>query len=86
MLAPVKSPEPTAILLDSAVDLMFEIYLLRGDCSAAAKALTSRGRVDERALEDCARLDDTLAKTYRALQSTIRSIQASRARRRDRTC
>lgn len=82
----MKLPEPTTILLDDAVELLFEIYLLRGDCSAAAREYTKQGRLDERALEDCARLDDSLAKTYRTLQSTIRSIQASRARRRDRAC
>jgi hypothetical protein len=76
--------KPTAVLLDSAVDLMFEIYLLRGDCSAAAQALIQNGQRHEAAVEDCARLDDALAKTYRSLQRTIRSIQASRARRKHR--
>jgi hypothetical protein len=78
----VKKPyHPTAILFETAVDLMFEIYLLRGDCSVAAKALMARKRVDENAVEDCARLDDTLAKTYRALQATLKGIQASRRNR-----
>ncbi len=80
----MKSPEnPTSVLLDNAVDLMFEIYLLRGDCSAAAKAMVARGKGDDATLEDCARLDDTLAKAYRSLQHTVRSIQASRSRRKD---
>ena len=72
---------PTTILLDSAVDLMFEIYLLRGDCSAAATALTCRRHVDNRALEECALLDDALAQTYRSLQATVRKIQKLRAAR-----
>lgn len=80
----MKQPHgPTTVLLDSAVDLMFEIYLLRGDCSAAAQALMHVTRPDEAALEDCARLDDTLAKAYRSLQQTVRTIQASRRRRKD---
>ncbi len=80
----MKQPEPpTTVLLDNAVDLMFEIYLLRGDCSAAAKAMVTRGKADDAALEDCARLDDTLARAYRSLQHTVRSIQASRRRRKD---
>ena len=74
---------PNALLVESAVDLLFEIYLLRGDCSAAAKALAARG-AHEDTIEDCARLDDTLAKSYRALQQTIRAIQESRAKRRHR--
>jgi hypothetical protein len=63
---------------------MFEIYLLRGDCSVAARELMKRDptRLDEASVEDCARLDDALAKTYRTLQSTIREIQAARALRR----
>lgn len=76
---------PTTILLDNAVDLMFEVYLLRGDCSAAAKELLNSEKPDHLAIEDCARLDDALSRTYRSLQSTIRSIQASRSRRRTKT-
>lgn len=80
-MRPVKSnKKPNAVLLDNAVELMFEIYLLRGDCSAAARALSARGR-NEEAVEDCAKLDDTLAKAFRALQQTLRSIQESRAKR-----
>jgi hypothetical protein len=60
---------------------MFEIYLMRGDCSVAANALVLEGKTDDGELEDCARLDDTLARNYRSLQHTVRLIQASRARR-----
>ena len=78
----VKRPEkPTAHLLDHAVDVMFRIYLMRGDCSAAARALLSQPNIDEAALEDCARLDDALAEAYRDLQNAIRNIQRARARR-----
>jgi hypothetical protein len=81
----VKNPSPsTAILFDTAIDLMFGIYLLRGHCRVAARALMARKRVDERAVEDCARLDDTLAKTYHALQTTLKGIQASRRHRSGR--
>jgi len=77
--------KPTTILLDNAVDLLFELYLMRGDCSLAARALMSQPRVDEQAVEECARLDDTLAKSYRSLQATIRQIRTSRARRQKPT-
>ncbi len=75
---------PTTILLDNAVDLMFEIYLLRGDCSSAAEAMVSRAGADAAALEECAKLDDTLAKVYRALQHTVRTIQQARRVGRNR--
>ena len=74
--------KPNIVLLDKVVDLLFEIYLLRGDCSTAARALMSQRKVDEAAVEECARLDDTLAKSYRAVQHTVRLIQHSRNRRR----
>jgi hypothetical protein len=62
---------------------MFEIYLLRGDCCIAARELMSRNG-NETAVEECARLDDTLARAYRSLQNTVRAIQGSRARRSKR--
>ncbi len=77
----MRPEKPTARLLDYAVDLLFETYLLRGDCSAAARSMLNQSKVDEAAVEDCARLDDTLARNYRALQRTVRGIQRARARR-----
>ena len=81
MRAPDKQ---TAILLDHAVDLMFEIYLMRGDCSLKARQLVKTDHIEDGQLEDCARLDDTLARTYKILQSMVRTIQRSRARRTKR--
>jgi len=85
MLSRMSPKKPTTILLENAVDLLFEIYLLRGDCSLAAKALMSQPRVDEQAVEECARLDDALAKVYKSLQTTIRQIRTSRGRRQKPT-
>ena len=85
MLARVKvTRNPTAILLESTVNLMFGLYLIRGDCSYAAKALMAQKRLDELALEDCALLDDSLAKSFKLLQSTVRRIQARRGQRKRR--
>ena len=81
----VKSPEPSVPeVLERAVNVLFQIYVLRGECSTAARELLRRGESGERGVEDCARLDDALAKSYRTLQTTIRAIQASRSRRRNR--
>ncbi len=71
-------------MLDRAVDLLFQMYVLRGECSIATRALLRKTRVDradEAAVEECARLDDTLAYNYRVLQKTLRSIQRARSRR-----
>jgi hypothetical protein len=78
----VNAPDKeTTVLLDYAVDLLFEIFLMRGDCCEAAKAIMNKAEVDETALEECARLDDSLARTYRTLQQTVKSIQLARAQR-----
>jgi len=78
----VKAPEQhTAKLLDRTVDLMFRIYVIRGECSAAAHSILKRKNMDPLAVEDCARLDDGLARVYRYLQDTVRHIQRSRVRK-----
>jgi hypothetical protein len=84
-LATVKAPEQhTSKLLDRTVDLMFRIYVIRGECSAAAHSILKRKHSDAASVEDCARLDDTMAKVYRSLQNTVRAIQRSRIRKRRR--
>ncbi len=78
MLAVVKaSKKATAILLDSAADLLFEIYLMRGDCSRAAGFLLRQNQVDAEAVELCARLDDSLARSFRLLGATLERMQQS---------
>jgi hypothetical protein len=82
MLGDVKSQnQKTALLLDNAVDLMFEIHVMRRDCCLAARSFSGKGHADGAALEDCARLEESLAKAYRMLQSTLQDIQFSRAKR-----
>src|SRR5512146_2089850 len=75
----VKRPgKATVTVLDKAVDLLFQMYVLRGECGRATRALLSKPRVDradEAAVEEYARLDDTLAGNYRVLQKTLRGIQ-----------
>ncbi len=78
----MKSPnKAVTILTDYAVDLMFEIYLMRGDCSQAAQGLLGQSQVDEASVEDCARLDEALAKAYRSLRQTVERVRRSQARR-----
>lgn len=81
----VKAPDThTAKLLDRTVDLMFRIYMIRGECSAAAQAILKKKGNQSSAVEDCARIDDALARVYQSLQSTVRTVQRSRARKRRR--
>lgn len=66
-------------LLDSTVALLFRIHLLRGDCCEMARAMLDTKPSDERALDECARVEEALGKSYRILQSALLSIQRTRA-------
>ncbi len=71
------SKRATGILLDSASDLLFELYLMRGDCSRAADFLLHQKDIDAEAVELCARLDETLARNFRLLRSTLERLKQS---------
>ncbi|PWU09199.1 MAG: hypothetical protein C5B50_27730 [Verrucomicrobia bacterium] len=64
--------------------LAFEIDSLRKHCSQSAEYLVSQDPYDEAELEECARLDEALAKAHRLLRQTVRSIMVSRLNRRSR--
>jgi hypothetical protein len=75
----------TTSLLEQISDMMLQIFVLRGQCSRRAGKLTRRRPVDERALEECARIDDALASGYRALQRVVKQIREDRENRRSRS-
>ena len=78
----MKEPNQKATaLLDNAVDLLFRIHMMRGECCVAAKTLVEKKPADYLALDECARLEETLATAYRSLQGTLRSIHRARRRR-----
>ena len=78
----MKKPGPKRNpLLDSTVALLFRIHLLRGDCCHMARVILDKKPSDDRALDECARVEEALAKSYRVLQGAVRSIQRTRARR-----
>lgn len=70
---------PNDVLLRQATDLLYEIHLMRGTCSHAARALVEWTPKDEAALEQCAHLDDTLALMFRTLQRTAQRILVMRS-------
>ncbi len=78
------SQKPGPLPLDYAAELAFEIHLLRGECSQAARDLMSQRPLDENALEECARLDDALAKAHALVQTAIARIKGVRSKRRPR--
>jgi hypothetical protein len=67
-----------------AAKLAFDLDAARAACCLSAAVLLSKKTVDQAELEECTRLDDSLARAHRLLKSTIREIMLSRLTRRSR--
>jgi hypothetical protein len=64
--------------------LAFEIQAVRAACCKAAQAIINKEPLDEAELEECARLDDSLARAHRLLKATVRNVMITRLSRRSR--
>ena len=64
--------------------LAFQIEALRAECCAAAQILANEKTLNEPELEECARIDDALAKAQRLLKSTVADVMICRLKRRSR--
>lgn len=64
--------------------IAFQTEALRAECCAAAHMLVNETPLNEAELEECARLDDALAKAQILLKSTVASVMISRLKRRSR--
>jgi hypothetical protein len=81
----VKSTKQHANLpIGRVARIAFEIDVIRATCSKAASVVISQTPLNEQELEDCARLDDTLAHAQRILKAGVREIMLSRIRRGSR--
>jgi hypothetical protein len=76
------SEQPVALPLDYAAELAMEILLMRGECGDAAKALVEALPSDDAGLEECAVLDEALARAQRILHGAVTTIRQMRAVRR----
>lgn len=82
MFGGMKSPEkPVALPLEYAAELVFELHLLRGECGDVARGILEQEQPDEGALEECALLDEAIAKAHGILGSTLQGIRAQRDQR-----
>ena len=82
MLRPMKSPdEAVALPLDYAAELAVEMQLMRAECCEAAHGLLQEGIPDEIGLEECAVLDEALAKAQALLNSAVGTIRRGRTGR-----
>jgi hypothetical protein len=81
----VREVKNKAILpIGRTAQIAFQIESLRAECCAAARILASERNVNEAELEECACLDDALAKAQRILKTTVADVMISRLKRRSR--
>lgn len=81
----MKVNKSKAILpIGRTAQVAFQIEALRAECCAAAKILMEETPLNDAELEECARIDDALAKTQSILKSTVASVMISRLRRRSK--
>ena len=74
-----------ALPIGRTARLAFEIDGMRAACCKAARNLTRQNPLNDRELEECARLDDALAAAHRSLKAAVRNIMLARLSRRSRT-
>jgi hypothetical protein len=74
----------TTLPIGRAARIAFDIDATREGCSKAAQLLLSDPECDEAELEECARLDEALARAHRLLKAAVREIMLSRINRRSR--
>jgi len=84
----IKKVKPTkkhiVLPIGPTARIAFQIDELRGGCSRAAQAVLGRVPLNESELEECARLDDALARAHRLLKATVRGIMLARLKRSGR--
>lgn len=82
---PVKTSKRHAALpIGRTARIAYEIDAMRATCCRAAQLLTQRKPLDEAELEECAMLDEGLARAHRLLKATVREVMLSRLSRRSR--
>ena len=75
-----------ALPIGRTARIAYELDILRAGCSNAASLVLSKTTVDEEELEECARLDDAVARAQRILKTAVRDIMLTRLTRHSRSC
>ena len=73
-----------ALPIGRTARIAYELDAMRADCCKSAQAVTQKTPLDEAELEECARLDDALAKAQRLLKGAVRDVMMSRLSGRSR--
>jgi len=79
------SGPPVALPLDYVSELCVELHLMRGECSEAARRALRQPHIDEVALEECALIDEALAKAKRVLDAALEQVKRSRVKKKKRS-
>jgi hypothetical protein len=79
-----KTKRHASLPIGRTARVAFEMDVMRTECCKTANAIMNHKTLDERELDDCARLDDALAQAQRILKATVRSIMLSRIGRKRR--
>ena len=74
--------QPMMLPLEYAAQIVFELHSMRRECSEFASRLMRQRPLNERGLEECARLDDALANAHGVLQHAVDAIKAVQTNRR----
>lgn len=61
--------------------IVFELDAMRAECSKAAQEMLSQADLDGSEFEECAKLDEALARAHRLLKGHLRRIMLSRISR-----
>jgi hypothetical protein len=73
-----------ALPIGRAARIAFEIDTMRAACAQAAAVLLQAGSPDDAEVQECAELDEALARAHRLLKATVRKIMLARLNRRSR--
>jgi hypothetical protein len=81
----VSKPENSSSItlpLEYAAQIVYELHSMRRECSEFASRLLSQPNTTERDLEDCARLDEALARASQVLRAALEGIKMERGKER----
>ena len=75
-----KPEQPDPLPLEYAAQIAYELNSMRRECSEFAMRLLSQRPLDETHLEECARLDEALARAHVVLHSALDDIKNRRSK------
>jgi len=75
----------SALPIGRTARIAYEIEAMRAACCRAAQNIAGQSDAEIDELDECARLDEALAKAHSLLKHTVREVMLSRINRRSKT-